>query len=79
MKKNEFKKTNYFFISYPEKSKGYRFYYHNYSTRIIEFGNAKFIENGESAGPRKVEIEEVRVQIPLPLAPSKIVVATIIE
>ena len=53
-----------FFISYLEKSKEYRFYCLNHSTRIVEIGNARFIENDEISGsvePRKVKIEEVRV------------------
>ena len=48
-----------FFIGYPEKSKGYRFYCPNHSTRIVETGNARLIENGEVSGseePRNVEI-----------------------
>lgn len=55
-----------YFIGYPSKSKGYRFYCPNHSTRIVETGNAKFLENGESSGnseSRKAEIEEVRVDI----------------
>ncbi|RYE20332.1 MAG: transposase, partial [Sphingobacteriaceae bacterium] len=66
-----------FFIGYPEKSKGYRFYCPNHSTRIVETGNARFIENGEVSGslePRNVEIQEVRVQVPLPLPSSQVVV-----
>ena len=57
------------FIGYPEKSKGYRFYCPNHTTRIIETGNAKFIEEGEVSGSikeREVIIQEVRVQIPIP-------------
>jgi transposase InsO family protein len=49
-------------------SKGYRFYCPNHSTRIVETGNARFIENGENSGskdPQNVEIKEVRVQVPL--------------
>ena len=48
-----------FFIGYPDNSKGYKFYFPNHSTRIVETGNAWFIENGgvsESDEPRKVEI-----------------------
>ncbi|PHT97730.1 Serine carboxypeptidase-like 40 [Capsicum chinense] len=59
---------NDFFIGYPKKSKGYRFYCPNYSIRIVETENARFIENGEVSGseePRNVEIKEVRVRIPL--------------
>ncbi|KAL8128993.1 hypothetical protein V2J09_018148 [Rumex salicifolius] len=46
-------------------------------TKIIETGNARFIENGEVGGsvePRKVEIQEVRVQVPLSLTSSQVVV-----
>lgn len=39
-----------YFIGYPEKSKGTKFYYPNYSLRILETGNARFIENGEING-----------------------------
>lgn len=39
-------KTNTsYFIDYFEKSKRYRFYYPNYSMRIAEFDNDRFIEN----------------------------------
>jgi len=58
-----------FFIGYLEKSKGYMFYCPTHSTRIIETGNAWFIENGETSGSeasRNVEIKEVRVQVPIP-------------
>ena len=39
-----------YFIGYPEKSKGYRFYCPNHSTQIVEIGNAQSIENGEISG-----------------------------
>jgi len=39
-----------YFIGYPEKSKGYRFYCPTHSTRIVETGNVRFIENGETNG-----------------------------
>ncbi|CAH9072186.1 unnamed protein product [Cuscuta epithymum] len=50
-----------FFIGYPEKSKGFKFYCPNHSTRIVETGNARFIENGQVSGsgePRNVVIQE---------------------
>ena len=56
-----------YFIGYPEKSKGYRFYCPNHSTRIVEIGNARFLENDEISGSeksRKVSFDEVRVDIP---------------
>jgi hypothetical protein len=49
------------FIGYSERSYGYRFYYPNHSTRIVESGNARFIENGQSSGsdvPRNININE---------------------
>ena len=50
-----------YFIDYLDKSKGYRFYCPNHSVRIVETGNARFLENGEISGsnePRKVDVEE---------------------
>ena len=58
-----------FFIGYPENSKGYRFYCSNHSTRIIEFGNYQFIENGQFNGSeksRKVHIIETHGESSLP-------------
>jgi len=57
-----------YFIGYPANSKGYMFYCPTHSTRIIETGNAQFIENGENSGSeasQNVEIKEVRIQVPL--------------
>ena len=42
-----------YFIGYQEKSKGYRFYCLDHNSRILEMGNAKFIENGEVSGSAK--------------------------
>ena len=39
-----------YFIGYPDKSKGYRFYCPNHSVRIVETDNARFLENGEISG-----------------------------
>jgi len=57
-----------YFITYPEKSKGYMFYCPTHSKRIVETGNARFIDNGEtswSEASRNMEIKKVRVQVPL--------------
>ena len=65
----DFRIVSGFFIGYPEKSKGFRFYCLNHYTRIVETGNAKFIENGETSGSKEqcdVFIKEVRVEVPLP-------------
>ena len=49
-KKLDSRTVSGYFIGYPEKSKEYMFYYPNHSSRIIEIGNARFIENGEVSG-----------------------------
>jgi hypothetical protein len=75
-KKFDFHTISGYFIGYPEKSKGCHFYCPNHSTRIVESGNAKFIENGEnsrSSSHSSVDIQEVTrqniapiiVQVPL--------------
>ena len=64
------------------KSKGYRFYCPNHSTEIVETGNARFIENGEISGSdqlQKTNIQEVGVQVPLPITSKEIVVPTTVE
>jgi len=69
-KKLDSRTVSGYFIGYPEKSKGYRFYCPNHSSRIVETDNAKFIENGEVSGSverQSVEINEVRVNISLPI------------
>ncbi|RVW22816.1 Retrovirus-related Pol polyprotein from transposon TNT 1-94 [Vitis vinifera] len=76
-KKLDSRTVSGYFIGYPDKSKGYRFYCPNHSVRIIETGNARFLENGEISGsnePRKVDIEEIRVDIPPPFLPQEIIV-----
>ena len=68
-KKLDFRTISGYFIGYPEKSKGYRFYCPNHSTRIVESGNARFIENCDISGSdqmHNVSIQEVRVQISVP-------------
>lgn len=50
-----------YFIDYPQKLKGYRFYCHNHDTKRVEFRTAQFIENGKVNGngkPQKVNIQE---------------------
>ena len=59
------------------------FYCPTHSTRIVEYGNARFIENGETSGSdtsQNVEIKEVRVQVPLTsTSTSSIVVPNVVE
>jgi hypothetical protein len=81
-KKLDSRTVSGYFIAYPEKSKGYRFYCPNHSTRIVETGNARFLENGEFSGSdisRNVVIEEVRVPIPIPVTSKEIVVSPVVE
>ena len=81
-KKLDSRTTSDFFIGYPKKSRGYRFYYLNHNTRIVEIGNARFIENGEVSRneiPCNVIIQEVRVQVPLPITYFKVDVPPIVE
>nr|KYP63382.1 hypothetical protein KK1_017951 [Cajanus cajan] len=53
IKKLDARSINGFFIWYPKKFKGYRFYYHNHNTRISESGNDKFIVNDQFNGSEK--------------------------
>ena len=66
-----------FFIGYLEKSKGYRFYCPNHSMRILESGNARFIENGNIGGSsesRNIEIKETLVETSTSNVPSQVIV-----
>ena len=54
-KKLDFKTISGYFIGYPMKSKGYRFYCPNHSTKIVETGNARFIENDEISGSDQLQ------------------------
>jgi transposase InsO family protein len=81
-KKLDFKTISGYFIGYPAKSKGYRFYCPTHSTKIVETGNARFLENGEISGsdkPQNVVIQEVRVQVPLPITSKENVVPTVVQ
>ncbi|GKE22686.1 hypothetical protein Tco_1434198, partial [Tanacetum coccineum] len=53
-----------------EKSKGYRFYCPNHSSKIVETCNAKFLEKGEVSGSvenQVVDINEIRDDDPSPM------------
>ncbi|KAJ1412275.1 gag-polypeptide of LTR copia-type, partial [Sesbania bispinosa] len=71
-----------YFIGYPEKSKGYRFYCPNHSTRIVESGNARFIENGQFSGSeesRKVDIQETTSNVSTPSVSSQVVIPVVVS
>lgn len=52
-KKLDSRTISCYFIGYPAQSKGYCFYCPTHSTRIVETGNTKFLENGEDSGSLK--------------------------
>lgn len=71
--------TSGYFIGYPKR---YKFYCPNHSTRIVESINVRFIENdkiSKSIKTRKVEIQEVRVQVSLPVTSSKVIILVVVE
>ena len=75
-KKLDFRTISGYFISYPKKFKAYKFYCPTHNMRIVEIGNARFIENGEISGsdkPQNVIIQEVRVQVSLPVTSNEFV------
>ena len=48
----------------------------------MEIGNARYIENGEISGSDNlgnVDVQEVRVKVPLPITLNEIVVPTIVD
>jgi hypothetical protein len=49
-----------YFLGYPEKSKVYVVYCPNHSPKIVETGNARFIEIGEVIGSTRREIVEIK-------------------
>jgi hypothetical protein len=62
--------TGYHFIGYPWRSKGYRFYYPGRQTKIIEFRDAIFLEDGMIKGSkvlREVDLQEKRTHVPIPI------------
>jgi hypothetical protein len=81
-KKLNFKTISGYFIGYPTKPKGYRFYCPIHSTKIVEIGNARFLENCEISGsnkPQNAVIQEVRVQVPLPITFKENVVPAVVQ
>nr|GEX14656.1 hypothetical protein [Tanacetum cinerariifolium] len=67
-KKLDLKTITLFFIGYPERSKGYRFYCPSHITRIIETRHVKFLENANnsrSGSFRRIELQEARDETPI--------------
>jgi hypothetical protein len=58
------------FIGYPDKSKGFRFYYPDRYTKMVETRHAVFLEDNVIRGstvPREIRLEEKRVCVPNPM------------
>ncbi|GJS65663.1 putative RNA-directed DNA polymerase [Tanacetum coccineum] len=67
-RKLDLKTISYFFIGYPERSKGYRFYCPSHSTRIVETRHAEFLKNANNSGSssfRRIELQEARDETPI--------------
>nr|GFA85800.1 retrovirus-related Pol polyprotein from transposon TNT 1-94 [Tanacetum cinerariifolium] len=62
--------VNGYFIGFPVKSKGYRFYCPNHTSRIVKTYNAKFLEKGEvsrSVKNQVVDINDIKGDDPSPM------------
>ena len=58
------------FIGYPEKSKGFRFYYPDRQIKFVETRHVVSLENEMIKGsmvPREIDLEEKRVYVPTPM------------
>ncbi|GJZ40355.1 putative RNA-directed DNA polymerase [Tanacetum coccineum] len=67
-RKLDLKIISCFFIGYPERSKGYRFYCSSHSTRIVKTRHAKFLETANKSGSgsfRRIELQEARDETPI--------------
>ena len=61
------KTVSYHFIGYPEKSKGFRFYYPDRHTKFMEMRHDVFLEDEMMRGSmiaREIDLEEKRVYAP---------------
>jgi hypothetical protein len=52
------------FISYPEKSKMYRFYYPKRTMKFTDTGHIMFLECDVSSSPREIDLEEIQTYVP---------------
>ncbi|GKB73974.1 putative RNA-directed DNA polymerase [Tanacetum coccineum] len=65
-KKLDSRTISCYFIGYPERSKGYRFYCPNHTTRIVKTRDAEFLKNGEisGSGERSIYLNEKLIDAP---------------
>jgi len=64
------KTVSCYFIGYPDRSKGYRFYCPERFTKFVETRHVVFLENDVirgSAVPREIDLEEKRIYVSTPL------------
>jgi hypothetical protein len=64
------KTVSCYFISYPDKSKGYHFYYPNRHMKFVETKHVMFLEDEMVRGSmvvREINLEEKRVYVPAPM------------
>jgi hypothetical protein len=62
--------VSYYFIGYPKKSKGFRFYYPDRHTKYVEMRHVAFLEDEMMRGstvPREISLEEKCVYVPTPM------------
>ena len=66
LKKLDPKTVSCFFIGYPHRGKGYRFYCPGHTTKYVETRQAVFFEDNEATEIREINLEEKRVCVPSP-------------
>ena len=66
LKKLDPKTVSCFFIGYPHRGKGYRFYCPGHTTKYVETRQAVFLEDNEVTKIREINLEEKRVCAPSP-------------
>jgi hypothetical protein len=68
--KLDLKTVSCYFIGYPNKSKGYRFYCPDRHTKFVKMRHAVFLEDDmvrRSMVVREISLEEKRVHAPTPM------------
>jgi transposase InsO family protein len=67
LKKLDPKTVSCFFVGYPHRGKGYRFYCPGHTTKYVETRQAVFFEDNEVNEIRKINLEEKLVCAPSPI------------
>jgi hypothetical protein len=61
------KTISYHFIGYPDKSKGYRFYCLERTTKFVNTRHVVFLECDMRSSPRNIDFEEIRTYDSTPM------------